>query len=489
MTPLEEYSDQFVLFGPEDRSPDTWVCRRLADWTLASHPMLPVVEVRTGDGSRAGWLLGHAVTPGGELQEGGVSLPCHRLRDVSEESFETFLYGFGGRFACVLCAAGLQRFYLDPFGSLAAVYATSCKIVGSTVTVVNAVRGTSVAEGAGIDDFFANRPNQFYPAGLSADPDVQRLLPNHYLDLSRWHAVRHWPQQQIERVRECQTKEHIEVIVAGLSRNVSAVTAARDTYMGLTAGRDSRMQLACVPRDRESRIEFVTFDYRDGTKQSRVDVHLSRRLARDFSLSHRVIPVGTVTDETRRQYLLRIGYAGGSGKARDFYQACREHLALDRAWLVGFGGEVGIGYYWRDVDRERRPVRAEELLERVHLPINDTFCCALSSWMAELTSFDSFLMLDLFYLENRVGCWAAPHLYGAAPFSLSMIPFCHRHVVEASYRLPIEYRQRKQLSYDVVNTARPALCRYPFQGFVGARRWYEGVRRRCVTFGSLFAQK
>lgn len=98
------------------------------------------------------------------------------------------LYTYGGRFACVLVAESIHRLYLDAGGTLACVYAINSRAAGSTSTLVLwNVRGQFPERETPLG---ALRSNQFYPAGLTADPDIRRLLPNHYLDLQEWRAIR-----------------------------------------------------------------------------------------------------------------------------------------------------------------------------------------------------------------------------------------------------------------------------------------------------------
>ena len=60
---------------------------------------------------------------------------------------------------------------------------------------------------------------------------------------------------------------------------------------------------------------------------------------------------------------------------------------------------------------------ALELLGRLGLPTSDRLRQAVIAWQDGLPPMPQSTRLGFAHLELRVGCWAAPHFYGAAPFA------------------------------------------------------------------------
>ena len=480
---FEDFGDQFILARGSRQFPPQWKVREHAGWFLATHPHLPVLGVEMGSGVTAGWLLGYPIADG-RLMRGGEVL---RLEEPLDEArLEDQLYRVGGRFAFVLPDEKISRLYLDPFGTLSATYSTESHVLASTTTLIEWVESRGNGSFPDRREHGANKPtlapNHFYPAGLTHNPKIRRLLPNHYLDLGSWQVVRHWPKGRFEQVAEGEIEGQVETIVGALRSTIGAVTSECMTYLPLTSGRDSRMLLACAKESLE-KVRFVTFDYGESV-HSDIDTHTALRLGRTFRLDHILVPIEPAASDDEANYLFRIGYSGNPGKARDFYKACAQHLDSGRAWLTGFAGGIGRANYWSpDLAEIDGRLSSLGLIARLDLSGSQPTKAAMEEWVSGLPELDAWSVMDLLFLEQRVGCWSSPHLYGVAPFRLNLLPFCDRRIVDASLRLPISYRSRKQLADDMIALAWPELGAFPYHSFTGMRRiwdlrpmWKPGVR-------------
>ncbi|MFQ6025981.1 MAG: hypothetical protein ACE5Q6_00545 [Dehalococcoidia bacterium] len=465
-----DFYGQFVVSQEYRSVPEGWNFRSLRGWNLWNHSMLPVFDLKTADGTLCGWLLGFAIGENGHLVNDTLSVPFPTSASVTPDQFEKFAYSFGGRFIFIILNGEHARLYLDPCGSLAAVYDTEKKCVASTLGLVVS-DPTKHTKSRGISRAFPES-NQFYPAGLTAISRVRRLLVNHYLDLDSWEPVRHWLKTPLTRVGDEEIMTLVSTIASVIKRNIQAVLEQYPTYLPLTAGRDSRMMLACS-RELAEQATFLTFDYRDtdGGIDGPTDLRISRKLSKRFGLKHKIIPIHWPPNQgLKQEYLLRIGYAGHWGKARDFYDSCARYLDLNQALLIGYAGEVGRAYYWYRfpydpllLDGPNWKPDARQLLTWLYLPNNEPFVSPMNDWLKGIPDIDTYMLLDQLYLEQRMGCWASPHLYGAAPFQLVMTPLCHREVIEAMMRLPVEYRRDQVLVEDIMRIGWPELAEVPFQ--------------------------
>lgn len=469
--PLSAFNDQFLL--TRGKPPAEWHVCALDGWTLATHPDLPVHAIRNGRSERMGWLVGHAINETGELIDGNVTVPQDVSAGTSWAALERWLYRFGGRFIAVICGTGVGRVYLDPAGTLAAVYSTRERMIASTPALLDRFAEQAHPRDEALTQTLGR--NRFFPAGLTPYEGVRRLLPNHYLDLDRWTAVRHWLHRSPERMPDEQINQAVNVVGNGIRRSLQAVTQHHVAYVGLTAGKDSRMILASG-RDFRERLRCFTFDY--GKEPRDFDVTMSRHIADRLGLEHAVLPVGKVSADVWQAYLERVGYAGGGGKARDFYQTCRRDLQSENAFLTGFTGEVGRQFYrFAEADGDRPP-SAEEVLQTLGLPTSAPFVEAVSIWLEGIEYTDRRALTAQMYLELRVGCWASPHMYGAAPFALNLTPLCHRDVYEAMLRLPLWYWREHRLPADVVRSQWPELGRVPYRRVPGVGGLFQHIGRR-----------
>ncbi|WP_432508816.1 asparagine synthetase B family protein [Kineococcus auxinigenes] len=457
--------DQFLLSQGPRPHPDDWSVTCTGPWSLATSPTLPVTPLLNADGACAGWLLGWVVGPGGELLHERGSLAAAEVVDPQGE-VEDRLYRFTGRWACVLLGAH-PRCYLDPAGSLAAVYSAPEQALASTTTALRFGE-------PGLADRYEHRTlraSQYLPAGLTSDPKVYRLLPNHHLDLVAWEPVRHWPVGPVARVGDDGVEERVQAIADSVRHLLRALAARHELVLPLTAGRDSRI-IAAAARPVLDRCTFATFAYSD---ERSTDVDFAREVARRFDLRLAVLPLGEVDERTARDYLDRTGYDANEGKAADFDLAARA-LPLDQAWVTGFAGEVGRGAYWWQHDLPDR-VSPAELLRLIRLPADATHERALAVWMDAVPHQDVRELLDLAYLEFRVGCWAAPQMYGTAPFAVNAIAMNQRSVFSAMLELPLEYRAQQRLRPALARVNWPELAALPYDRAPGLRGWGAAARR------------
>src|ERR1700736_5462510 len=117
-----ELVGQFMLGRSQAPIQDCWSIRRSGSWVLASHPRLPIIDLVVPDASHLGWLLGYPIHPSGILLKSAFQVPVSPLGPLEPEQFENHLYTLGGRFAAVYLCPSRPRMYLDPCGSLAAVF-------------------------------------------------------------------------------------------------------------------------------------------------------------------------------------------------------------------------------------------------------------------------------------------------------------------------------------------------------------------------------
>jgi hypothetical protein len=432
--------------------PPGWQSMQIGKFRVAWNAPLPCTLL-PGNDAISGVILGWYIGSDGMLL-GEVKQP------PAPDSFDEMLASLAGNYVCLLTAGSDVRLYLDACGSLSAFYAGEQQCISSNIFLIpDALSARDNRRYAGRFDNPAS--NWMFPVGMTPRMDVERLLPNHYLDLTSWKAVRYWPNTPLAETTDVQqTVAEIGDLVA---RNISAVARAVPIQMPLTAGRDSRMLLACA-RPWASQASFFTFDIRD--RDGRLDVHVAQRLAETYGLRHRVLPFLESSEADAAKWMYRTSMS--VGERRDF-EGCRTHTQMDpgRAHLPGLVAELGRGFYWSLVDGLRDPgdrdCLSKALLKLMNAPVDRHTVRRMTTWMSGLPASSPWHILDFFYLEQRLGCWAGVFGYAHADFvRFESWPLNSRRLTALMLSLPHEYKAAARLNDDVIRSRWPELVDIPY---------------------------
>lgn len=441
------YRGQYVLARRLDELPAGWSHLEASGWHLAVN-QLPAHPLTTR-GRFLGWCVGWPLT--------------ERL-ELDPDDPEGFYARTGGPWALLLVGEG--KVMLDSAGLMPAVYHLDRDVVASTPTLI-ANRGDfdiSLAETVGFP-----HSGGWFPFGLTAHARVRRLLPNHELNLGTRAVRRHWPEPHA-LCEQSAVAPLVKTIHDTMAESMRRAALEDPLQLTLTAGRDSRMVLAAA-RGLASDATFVTFYPARETHDS----HVAQRLAGIGRLDHELIEEKRCSDAEANAWLLRTGH-GVSGAIWRIHKTL-EALDPGRTLVVGVCGEVGRGYYYSKGDRADRTLTAEVLLARMGLPKHERLIGEATQWIQSLPSgLGYFNSLDMAYIEQRLGCWAAPQRFGNLTSVFEFSPFCHRRVFESMLRLPVEYRWRDELPEDICGTAWPELLAVPYNRFTGLR----GVRDELI---------
>jgi hypothetical protein len=462
--------DQFLIGAQPKQVPAGWASETIRGWCMGRHPKLPVIRLVAADQRPLGWMLGYPISEAGALLADGAALHVPEQALQSSNAMEAFVYGFGGRFAVALIDSGPPRVYLDPFGSLSAVYCAHQRLLASTPTLIpyDEYTGDRVELARAIG--FPHKQGS-YPLGLTPRYRVERILPNHYLDLSTWRTVRHWPEQPLTEVGA--VDEAIAEIRTIVKRQIAAVVSATPVYFPLTAGQDSRTLLACA-RGQADRLELMTVEINDET--AAIDCDTARRIAGRFGLRHRVLPMEESTQAELDEWVVRVGCS--VGEVRGWQSAATlNRLPRGHAMLLGTGGELARGYCWREDDTEAAVIAPERLLELCQCPAQDEPLARARAWLQTQRAGNALQLLDLFMVEQDMGCWAGVWPYGECDASYDLFPLCHRRIVERMFGLPADYRRSGQLPRDIIAREWPELLAWPFNKPVRFSRLLPRARR------------
>ena len=467
------FPEQFLLCRNTQLIPPGWSMQAIRDWHLGHHPSLPVVRLQTRDHVPIGWLLGYAIDGDGVLLDSEtVTVFRGDGVDLVPEDFESWLYELGGRFLAVLLTDSSSRVYLDPCGSLSAVYCSMREMVASTVAVIpydgDTVELTDLVRLVGIPE------SSMYPLNLTPRKNVWRLLPNHFLDLRQWEAVRHWPKGEILLVGD--TDQAVTQVVERVRLHMKALVAKKPVLLRLTAGQDSRVLLACA-RPLVKHMTFFTAEHEFLDAESWLDCNTAAHIARKFELRYIRLPHLRPRQADLDEWLLRTGWSVGEirgWRASTTYK----QLPPGHADLVGVAGGVARGLSWRPDDTERTTISPDRLLARLRAGQHPSSRSAVSAWLDLLPCRDPFLTLDLFHIEQRLGCWGGVYPYAFGQDGrFQLFPLCHRQIFATMLSLPIAFRAAELLGQRIIEREWPELLHYPINQARGLQRVSTGWRR------------
>jgi hypothetical protein len=400
-------------------------------------------------GELVGAVLGRPIGLDKEMVPGeAISVPGVSKQDIV--SIVERIHELAGQYAIIIDNGDSARLYLDPGGSLSTVFDRRQGRAGSTAAMLLEPR--QYAERFRDDLFRGARVARdgWLPAGLTAHDGIERVLPNHYLDLSSWVQVRHWP---AGRIAERSDPDVACLEIMNVVRNTIATMRRRGAVaVALTAGNDTRLLLSAC-RDMTDEIDFVTVD-----GGSRLDRDTAAALAARFGLRHRILTQMKASPEQAQEWLARTGHCVGGPNM--LYHPSIAALRGRGCFVGGVGGEVGRGFFWRPTDKEPFRLTAEGLVGRFGLPGHPDMHEAVAAWLASLEGLDPLQQLDLAYIEHRLGCWAFAQAY-ANPGIHHVYPLVSRFVFEAALSLPVAWRASDRMVTRSIELTWPELLEIP----------------------------
>ena len=466
-----DFAYQFLLSKELDLIPEGWDRYEKGEWLLGASG-LPILDIENAAGKDIGWCVGYPVHHKDPWTK-KIVIDCQDSEFIDMIGVEKFYLDNGGRYVLVLLTQKEEKVFLDPIGSLAAVFSTSEPTVASTPTLLG--------DRYDWDEeliLSLNMPESdlWFPSGLTPKKKVRRLLPNHYLDLNDWQVIRHWPCAASDIDVKQDIDETLSVITSCLTKTIGNIAKHYPIQSSLTAGKDTRMVLACA-RDYLSDAIFITFSRGYGT-----DMHIASKLAKKFSLRHYFLPFKPATEDEMIHWQYLTGHAVGGGIWK--IHKLLESYDPQRVMLNGVAGEAGRAIGWNKHDFNElldAEISTTELLKKYNLPCAERIVEETDKWLSGLSGYSRLRILDLFYLEQKKGCWSSPMFYANTFSKFEISPFNHRRIFHAFMKLPGEYRFRGQLPLDICLRQWPELMEFPFNEFTGLKK-YKNLKRKVVNY-------
>ncbi|MEL6642126.1 MAG: hypothetical protein AAFP98_12605 [Pseudomonadota bacterium] len=414
---------------------------------------LPTIHVTGRDGQSAGVIVGFPIDLSAQRIVRGQWHAPSQADLQSEEGIHLALRCLGGRFIWIVSIAG--RAVLDPDAATQrpCVWDPSARAAGTTSSAILTPQDYEDRFDADLFDRLQIKGEGWFPAGLTAHQGVNRLLPNHYLDLATWTAHRFQavpvgspsPETVMSAVEDA-----IRIQINALRKGPEKLTLA------LTAGRESRAILACLRKDAKD-LRFVTVT---GADRHQTDTCIAKRIATELGLDHITLPRQIADQVAQQLFLKRAGHCCGDSNMA--YHPSLRPLAGEYVFSGGLGGEIARAFYWTKADAPDMKVTPDTLQTRFGLPPSATVRAALKAWLENVPpTYNARQILDLAYLELRLGPWAMAQ-FCADPTVVRYAPMITYDTVQYMCDLPDDWKIGRKLNEALVARNWPELNNFPY---------------------------
>lgn len=439
--------------------PSDWQTQEQDGWYLYRHPTTRLVSLVI-EGETVGWLIG-SPWEGSRIIRG-------ELAAATEGELLERLDGLGGPMAAIVPGRFVRH---DAMGQQSLVYSSELRAVATNPLLLKEACGGELDEEL-VHLMNIPEEDRWYPFGVTPVVGVERLLPNHRLDLQTWKAIRYWPLPADLGAAPVTVEEAVDIVRKCLRDAIDALAAEDPLQIGITAGYDSRLILACARRHAPTMVSATNIMHPTTRK---IDHHVARRVARIAGMPHEIRKPQEATAEERADFVDQTGLSAAG--ARYDHIALMNAFGTERVLLYGHGSDVIRGTYHKrlkhqgiSLDRYRDP---GVMLALLKCPRHSSFVEAHGRWVAGLPSCSGAAAWSLAYQELREGCWAA--VLAQSGVYRPVWPFAHRDLLRLMLCLPLEAQHSMAVFRGVIAAEWPDLLRVPFNDAVGLAR----VRRNA----------
>jgi hypothetical protein len=269
--------------------------------------------------------------------------------------------------------------------------------------------------------------------------EIRNLLPNHYLDLQNAQAIRYWPVAGCIGSRL--VSESIELCTPILKGSIRAAALKFDLRMGISAGGDSRKTLAaskCVK-------EQIYYFSHTPTQASMLvnDVEIPARLLPKLGVKHHSLLTERMPWDFQQLYEENVSCA--REKRGHIAYTLLQNFGPEATVLNSNISEVAQCIYWLP----KAKINGEGLA--ILSGLNHQFAIQeFQEWIdgaASACNAANMNILDLFFLEQRMGRWAASAFSEYDIAHETFNPYNNRRL--HCLMLAIDERHRKNRRWDV----------------------------------------
>lgn len=455
----QDWAKQFLVCVGPQRAVRSERVLNLGDVEIHHFDGLKSTPLLDQQGQCVGIFLGHVIDyQNRRACENELRIDLEGILDQQkrEQAVEDLVYAFGGRWVFVYCDGPARRIYLDADGSNSLVYDPEAGLAASTT-------GLLLDDEAYRERFDGELHRRldvpragWFPSTLTAHRGIHRLLCNHFLDLSKWTAQRHWPRDDLRWTSD--TKAHA-LRIAEIARNTAEpLVRSYSSVFALTGGNETRFLLAAY-RPLVQDLEFVTVAI-PGTE---LDVHHAKQLATRFGLRHRCLGARRASLAEAQAWQYGAGHCVGGLNMH--YHPSIQPLSSYDYFVGGLGGEIGRAFFWRKGDSEAMRLDASSIVPRFGMPMHERVVEATREWFRSVEEFNPITQLDLAYLELRMSAWAFAQSYVQDAIVEHVHPLICREAFQLMLELPPDAKRDNRFITEGIAELWPELMELPINRY------------------------
>lgn len=307
----------------------------------------------------------------------------------------------------------------------------------------------------------------------SFDDRLNKVLPNHYLDITTKKVVR-TPIFQDELISQKDTLEYTAIILKGSLK--ALYRRFKVLLQPITAGTDTRTLLA-ASKELKDNIQYYSFDtstLKDRPPDSWVPQRLSARLGICFQL----IRPGALREDFQKKYIKEHIFPRNLPQLNQIQYHYYHYSDCKAVRICGFGGEIGrirVGYTTRTID-------ANMIRYLFGYGGKSKFVnIAIDKWLEDAFSYCkeyNLSLLDMFYWEQQMGNWGSQYPFEQDIAIEEYCPWYNKNMLFSIMQSDPKKRGmfKSKFHYDLISNLWPEVLKEPINpvGLAGTLAGYAG---------------
>lgn len=444
------YARQFVLLPYETDVFLDFNFLKFGGSFVYTHPLLGIEKIEKKEIKIL--LIGYIIDPHNPNKTDKDILSYLATTVNKLEDIPLAIYSLSGRFILFFEINGIMYVFHDACGLRAVTYTLydGHVFLGSDENILSNI--ISLPKGKKYDDYQTSELKEEFetliPAGVSLYEGVNKLIPNHYLDVYSLKQVRYYP---LHDIVETDDIEGVTDKCLAIFRGEFKALINRGLKLAVTAtaGRDSRLLMALAEDQNISDIHYYTMSYYQ-ILGNHFDIVVPKKILKTKGLVHHVYDC---TDEASNEF--KSLYYKNTLMAHKEW--CNIAYGMDKNFpknrfnIKGVASEIVGCYYYsnkkgyldyraEDVELLLKYTRQQPLLEL------DFTKKAINEWFEEIKYIESkfsYNILDFFFWEQRMGSWQAQSQLEWDIVQESYTPFNNRELIHTMFNLSKSYRIKK----------------------------------------------
>ncbi|NQU32272.1 MAG: hypothetical protein HQ521_03475 [Bacteroidetes bacterium] len=311
-------------------------------------------------------------------------------------------------------------------------------------------------------DYFKKDQEYWFPGPLTLYKEITQLLPNHYLDVNNNTQIRFWPNKlKYYNSPEAIVKKSVEII----KNTIRSASLRYELAIPITSGYDSRIVLAATSHDSEKYYYYVCL-YGDTSKKSN-DIVIPQKILNKMGVKYNIIDCNGKMDDEYMDYYKNNCYLAHNYYGDIAYMLKTKYPA-NRLDVRGVS-ETFRSFYFNKTVRN-----GQDLANIARMGDGKLAIKSLQKWLDDSTRIiqnNNYNLLDIFYLEQRLGSWRSISALEWDGIRELFDPFNCRYLLDLMLSVDERYRIGKHKLFKMIITEmNPTLLDYPINPDRGIKK-------------------